>query len=75
MVMEKSLKVCYFHPATGQARDISDLDPANEEAGEAGRGGLTEFSGRANAAVARAVANSTRFASVHCASFSAGGIE
>jgi len=56
-VMNKSVKVYYFDAATGRTRDISDLDPASEEAGEAGWGGLTEFSGRANAAVAHAVAN------------------
>ncbi len=55
--MTKDLKVYYFNPATGRTRDISALDPASEEAGEGGWGGLTEFSGRANEAVARAVAN------------------
>ena len=41
-------------------QDISDLDPSSEGAGEGGWGGLSEFSGRANEAVARAVANSGR---------------
>ncbi|HEV3259707.1 MAG TPA: AAA family ATPase [Gemmataceae bacterium] len=56
-VMTKSLMVYYFDPASGQTSDISALDPDNEAAGAAGWGGLSEFSGRANAAVARAVAN------------------
>lgn len=56
-VMSKMVKVYYFDPNTGRAREISDLDPGSEEAGDSGWGGLTEFSGRANAAVARAVAN------------------
>ena len=37
-----------------------DLDPSAEEEGEAGWGGLAEFSGRANSAVAQAVAASDR---------------
>jgi hypothetical protein len=56
-VLTKKLKVHYFDPATGHSQDISDLDPDTEEAGNGGWGGLTEFSARANAAVARAVAN------------------
>ncbi|MGD0898170.1 MAG: AAA family ATPase [Thermoguttaceae bacterium] len=56
-VMEKKVKVFYFDRETGTTRDISDLDPDQEEAGRAGWGGLTEFSGRVNAAVAHAVAN------------------
>jgi hypothetical protein len=55
-VMAKSLKVYYFDAANGQTRDISALDPDDE----AGWGGLSEFSGRVNAAVARAVANAER---------------
>jgi hypothetical protein len=55
-VLEKTLKVHYF-AQSGETRDISDLDPGTEEAGQEGWGGLTEFSARANAAVARAVAN------------------
>jgi AAA domain, putative AbiEii toxin, Type IV TA system len=60
MVMAKKLAVYYFDPATGRTKDISALDPDSEEVGESGWGGLTEFSGRANAAVARAVANARR---------------
>jgi hypothetical protein len=56
-VMAKKVKVYYFDADTGRTRDISTLDPADEEAGQAGWGGLAEFSGRANAAVAQAVAN------------------
>jgi AAA15 family ATPase/GTPase len=56
-VLERSAKVYYFDRDSGVAKDISDLDPASEEIGESGWGGLSEFSGRANDAVARAVAN------------------
>ena len=55
--LEKTVKVFYFDRETGTTRDISDLDPAREENGEAGWGGLAEFSGRVNAVVAHAVAN------------------
>ena len=56
-IMDKQVKVFYFNTKDGRTRDISELDPTSEESGEAGWGGLTEFSGRANAAVADAVAN------------------
>jgi hypothetical protein len=56
-VMTKKQKVHYFDRESGTTRDISDLDPSSEETGEAGWGGLSEFSGRANEAVARSVAN------------------
>lgn len=56
--MSKTSRVYYFDRQTGTTSDISNLDPGEELAGAAGWGGLTEFSGRANAAVARAVANS-----------------
>lgn len=59
-VMAKSSWVHYFDRQSGTTRDISALDPGSEEEGEAGWGGLSEFSGRANDAVARAVANSNR---------------
>ena len=59
-VMEKTVKVHYFNRETGQTTDISDLDASTEESGGAGWGGLSEFSGRANEAVARAVANASR---------------
>ncbi len=56
-VMEKTLKVFYFNRETGQTSDISELDPSAEEEGHSGWGGLSEFSGRANRAVARSAAN------------------
>jgi hypothetical protein len=59
-VMAKSVRVYYFEAETGRTKDISGLDPLLEQPGEDGWGGLTEFSGRANAAVARAVANAER---------------
>jgi len=59
-VMEKTVKVYYFNRETGRTNDISELDPSAEGEGEAGWGGLSEFSGRANEAVARAVANAER---------------
>lgn len=59
-VMKKTSKVYYFDRESGTTRDISDLDPSSEETGDSGWGGLSEFSGRANEAVARAVANANR---------------
>ncbi len=59
-VMTKNQKTYYFDRATGTTREISDLDPFAEETGEAGWGGLSEFSARANDAVAEAVSNSNR---------------
>jgi len=59
-VMRKRAKVYYFDREGGTTRDISDLDPEKEESGESGWGGLSEFSGRASKAVARAVANAGR---------------
>jgi hypothetical protein len=56
-VMEKTVKVYYFDRETGRTNDISGLDPSAEGNGDSGWGGLSEFSGRANLAVARAVAN------------------
>lgn len=59
-VMKRNMKVYYFDREAGKTKDISNLDPSAEEAGESGWGGLSEFSGRANEAVARAVANSNQ---------------
>ena len=59
-VMTKGVKVYYFDPNTGRSRDISELDPEREAAGEEGWGGLIESSGRANEAVAMAAANADR---------------
>lgn len=56
LVLKKSLKVHYFDPS-GTSRDISDLDLESEATGNGGWGGLSEFSGRMNDAVAQAVAN------------------
>ena len=59
-VMKKSARVYYFDRDHGATEDISSLDPSSDAAAEAGWGGLSEFSGRANEAVARAVANADR---------------
>jgi len=59
-VLTKDVYVYYFDPATGRTRDISTLDVESEEAGGDGWGGLSDFSGRANTAVAMAVANSRK---------------
>ena len=59
-VMKKTVSVYYFDREAGTTRDISSLDAAAEEDGESGWGGLSEFSGRANDEVARAVANADR---------------
>jgi len=56
-VMGKTLKVFYFDRDSGKTRDISELDPSAEDEGHSGWGGLSEFSGRANRAVARSAAN------------------
>ena len=58
-VLEKDARVYYFDAKSGEARDISDLDPASEDAAEAGWGGLTEFSGRVADVVAGVVGRST----------------
>jgi hypothetical protein len=59
-MMKKNQKTHYFDRTNGTTKDISDLDPSAEEEGDAGWGGLSEFSARANNAVAKAVANSNR---------------
>lgn len=56
-VMTKTLRVFYFDRETGVTSDISALDPSAEDDGLSGWGGLSEFSGRVNRAVARAVAS------------------
>lgn len=53
----KALKVYYFQRESGEVQDISNLDPASENAAEAGWGGLTEFSGHVGNLIAQAVAN------------------
>ncbi len=54
-ILHKDLRVHYFDPSQRTTRDISPLDPELEETGDRGWGGLAEFSGRANDAVACAV--------------------
>jgi hypothetical protein len=58
--MTKTVKVYYFSRENGATTDISALDPSAAGQAEAGWGGLSEFTGRANEAVARAVANAER---------------
>lgn len=58
--MKKIVKVYYFNRESGTTTDISNLDPSADVQAEAGWGGLSEFSGRANEAVARAVANAEK---------------
>lgn len=55
-VLNKTFKVYYFDRESGSTTDISSLDPDAENELEAQWGGLGEFSNRANAAVADAVA-------------------
>ena len=59
-MMAKTVSVHYFDRESGRTSDISNLDPSAESAGEAEWGGLSEFSTRANSAVAHAVANADR---------------
>ena len=59
-MMAKIRKAYYFDKSTGIVHDISELDPAAEEDGKSGWGGLSEFSGKASAAVANAIANANR---------------
>jgi hypothetical protein len=56
-VFKKSIRVYYFERGA-EVREISRLDTDSEAGAEANWGGLIEFSGRANDAVAEAVANS-----------------
>lgn len=56
----KLTQIYYFERESGCTKDISTLDPSDEEAGVNGWGGLSEFSGRANDAVAHVVANEGR---------------
>ncbi|MCS6848534.1 MAG: AAA family ATPase [Anaerolineae bacterium] len=57
----KELKVYYFERERGIVQDISNLDPASENASESGWGGLTEFSGHVGNLVAQAVTNGKVF--------------
>lgn len=56
-LLSKEQKTYYFDRESGISKDISNLDPADEESGASGWGGLSEFSARANEAVAKAVSN------------------
>lgn len=56
--LDKQISVYYFDRKDGTAHDISALDPASDISREADWGGLTEFSGRVSAEVARVVARS-----------------
>ena len=53
--MKEPARVYYFERESGEVRDISGLDPGSEDAGEAGWGGLSEFSGRVADVVASVV--------------------
>jgi len=53
--LSKSAKVYYFERKSGKVRDITGLDPGSEDRGEAGWGGLSEFSGRVEDMVASVV--------------------
>jgi hypothetical protein len=53
-ILKKSFLVYYFAPE-GTTADISSLDACSESREEAGWGGLTEFTGKINDIVARAV--------------------
>jgi hypothetical protein len=59
-IMKTGTKVYYFDREGGTTKDISALDANAGDASESGWGGLSEFSGRANEEVARAVANADR---------------
>lgn len=59
--VEKEVRVYHFKRG-GESSDISDLDPASEEAAEAEWGGLSTFSGRATAEVSSAVASNWKAA-------------
>ncbi len=57
--LEKSLKT-YFFPIDGPVRDISSLDPADDDEEVRGWGGLTSFSARIGDVVADVVARGGR---------------
>jgi hypothetical protein len=54
---KKRAKVFYFDPETEMTKDISNLDPGATSEGEAGWGGLSEFSGRVAEVVAEVVSD------------------
>lgn len=55
--LQKTCKVYYLEGDNGGAVDITDLDPASLDKTQASWGGMLEFSGRVNEAVASAMAN------------------
>lgn len=52
-ILTKTFKVYYFDPETKSTKDISGLDPNSVISAEAGWGGLSEYSGRANEVVSQ----------------------
>jgi hypothetical protein len=60
-MIQKTVRVYYFDQS-GHASDISTLDASSDLPDEAGWGGLTDFSGRANDEVAKAIAKAERTA-------------
>jgi hypothetical protein len=56
--IRKTMRVYYFERDNGKVHDISGLDPSAEAPFEAGWGGLSQFSERANKVVASVMANS-----------------
>lgn len=56
--LKKDLRVYFFDQSTKGTRDISSLDPSSALEGEAGWGGLTDFSARVQEEVARVIARS-----------------
>ncbi|MGC8640352.1 MAG: AAA family ATPase [Isosphaeraceae bacterium] len=57
-VLKKEIRVYYFDGFTHETRNISELDPGNDDPGVAGWGGLTDFSGRAADVVADVISQS-----------------
>jgi hypothetical protein len=55
--LSKTVAVYYYDRESGNVHDISTLDPSADRPFEAVWGGLSDFSERANAEVARAVAS------------------
>jgi hypothetical protein len=55
--LKKECKVYFFDGDSGQVHDITGLDPASLDKTESSWGGMLDFSGRANEAVATAMAN------------------
>ena len=58
MILNKTMNVYYFDRENGTAKDISSLNPGDEEAGVSGWGGLTAYAGRIADVVADVISNS-----------------